>query len=147
MAAALLAVVAVMAGPGTASAATSCRPISARGSGSGAVDPTTGVTTTTATVRGGGLLTGTTLGTFTGPPEGFGGHVVFTTAAGAHLDATVTGSLDLGTGRFLATSSMLAGDGRLAGATGHLVLDGRQDLTTGLFAEDVTGRLCVDLAP
>jgi hypothetical protein len=37
--------------------------------------------------------------------------------------------------------------GKLAGATGTLLFEGVEDLSTGMFAENVTGVICVNLSP
>lgn len=74
------------------------------------------------------------------------GTVVFTTSQ-ATLSVTVTGTFDVSTGEFASTGPVTAATGKLAGATGTLLLEGIEDLSTGAFAEDVSGLVCVDLAP
>lgn len=129
-----------------AQAAVSCHKINAHGVGQDLGD---GVTH--ATIKGGGLLQGTTVGNFTitgfSPPDAsFAGTVEFTTNR-ATLTVTVAGMLDVGTGEFSATGPVTNATGKLAGATGTLQLDGVQDLSTGRFVEEVTGLVCVDLSP
>ena len=41
----------------------------------------------------------------------------------------------------------MSGTGRLTGMTGQLTLRGVEDLSTLASTEDVTGEICVDLAP
>lgn len=150
MIAALMAVGALtVAAPGVAHAGESCHPINATGTGQA-----TSPTTTVATIREGGLLTGTTTGAFavTGvTPTGFliAGTVAFTVNR-ATLDVAVAGNVDpVGTGgalTFAVTSTGMSGTGRLAGTTGTLSFVG-EGADDGSFTEDVTGRICVDLAP
>jgi hypothetical protein len=143
----LLAIVAVAtAAPASAPAAVSCHTINAKGIGKD-----NGDLTTTAQIIGGGLLHGTTAAAFT--PTGlvfpnffFGGTITFTTNNGT-LTATLTGSLNVVTGEFTATTTGMSGTGQLAGVTGQLTLRGVEDLSTLAFTEDVTGEICVDLAP
>jgi hypothetical protein len=129
-----------------AQAAVSCHKINADGVGQ---DLGGGVTH--ATIKGGGLLQGTTVGNFTitgiSPPvASFAGTVEFTTNR-ATLTVTVAGLLDVVTGEFSASGPVTDATGKLAGATGTLQLDGVEDLSTGSFVEEVTGLVCVDLAP
>ena len=51
------------------------------------------------------------------------------------------------TGEFSASGPVTDATGKLAGATGTLPFDGVEDLSTGSFVEEVTGLVCVDLAP
>lgn len=47
----------------------------------------------------------------------------------------------------MTSGPVMASTGKLAGTAGTLMLDGIEDLTTGTFVEDVSGLICVDLAP
>lgn len=129
--------------PGAAHAATTCQTVHAKG-----VGQAVSATETVATIRGGGLVEGsTTVGRFTpGTPSGsvvpFGGTVEFDARTGTLL-LTVTDFLDVATGAFSATSTGMSGTGGFTGATGGLTLVGLQNLQTGSFTEDVDGRLCV----
>ncbi len=134
----------LVAGP--AHAAVSCHKINAKGVGQDLGDGMT-----QARIIGGGLLHGTTQGSFAitgGAPPVFGiaGTVTFTTHKGT-ATATVAGTFDVGNGDFVASGPVTAATGQLAGMTGTLVLDGNEDLATGKFTEVVTGLVCVDLAP
>jgi hypothetical protein len=127
-------------------AAVSCHKINAKGVGQ---DLGGGITE--AQIIGGGLLHGTTQGSFTitggAPPVlSIAGTVTFTSNK-ATLTVTVTGTFNIATGNFMASGPVTDATGKLSGATGTLVLDGIEDLTTGAFAEDVDGLICVDLAP
>jgi hypothetical protein len=129
-----------------ANAAVSCHRINAKG-----VGQDFGNGTTAAQLIGGGLLNGTTQGSFTitgGAPPAFSiaGTVVITTGQ-ATATVTVAGMFNVATGAFSATGPVTAATGKLAGATGTLLLEGVEDLGSGKFVEDVTGLLCVDLAP
>jgi hypothetical protein len=126
-------------------AAVSCHKINAKGVGQ---DRGGGVTE--AQLIGGGLLHGTTLGSFaitggTPPDLSFSGTVTFTTKH-ATLIVTVVGTFNVANGNFIASGPVTAASGKLSGATGSLMLEGVQDLPTGKFVEDVTGLICVDLA-
>ena len=129
-----------------ARAAASCHKINAKGVGQ---DLGGGVTE--ADIIGGGLLQGTTagnfvIGDFSGTVATIGGTVVFTTNQ-ATLTVTVTGTFDVATGEFSASGPVTGATGKLAGATGELLLEGLENLSDGSFVEDVTGTICVDLAP
>lgn len=130
--------------PGSAQAATTCQTVHAKG-----VGQALGPTETTATIRGGGLLNGsTTHGEFTptgvvGTLVSFDGTVEFATRKGTLL-VTVTGSIDQADGRFESTSTGISGSDGLEGATGELTLDGVQNLVDGSFTEDVDGRVCIE---
>src|SRR6478735_4342922 len=97
---------------GPATAAVSCHQINATGWGSGAApqdgDPP-GLIRTSAQIRGGGLVQGTTEAAFqvTGPtPTGiaFAGDITFTTNRSTlTLDLDLDGTLDLATGEFAAS--------------------------------------------
>lgn len=131
---------------GQARAAESCHKINAQGVGQ---DLGGGVTQ--AQIIGGGLLHGTTEGSFTitgfsGTVASFEGTVEFTTNHGT-LTVTVGGTFDVATGEFSASGPVTDATGKLAGATGSLSLEGVQDLSNGTFVEDVTGTICVYLAP
>ena len=111
---------------------------------------------TQAQIIGGGLLHGTTVGQFAitagaFPVFGIAGTVVETTQQ-ATLSVSLTGTFDVATGNFatgnfIPSGPVSASTGKLSGATGTLTLDGVEDLITGQFAEDITGVVCVDLAP
>jgi hypothetical protein len=127
-------------------AATSCHNINAKGVGQ---DLGGGVTR--ADIKGGGLLQGTTVGNFAitgiaGTVATIEGIVTFTTNQ-ASLSVTVAGTLDVATGEFDAAGSVTNATGKLAGATGDLVFAGVENLSDGSFVEDVTGSICIDLAP
>jgi hypothetical protein len=129
-----------------AEAAESCHKINAKG-----VGQDLGGGMTEAQIVGGGLLHGTTEGNFiitgfSGTVASFGGTVEFTTNHGT-LTVTVAGTFDVTTGEFSASGPVTGATGKLAGATGSLSLEGVQDLSDGSFVEDVTGEICVDLAP
>ena len=139
-------VVVGMALPAQAPAAVSCHKINAKG-----VGQDLGGGMTTAQIIGGGLLHGTTAAQFTitglsGTVASFEGTIAFTVNGGT-LTANVVGTLDLATGAFSATTTSISGTGKLAGATGNLAFNGVENLSTGSFTEDVTGEICVDLAP
>ena len=131
---------------GQAYAAVSCHKINAKG-----VGQDLGGGMTEAQIIGGGLLQGTTQGRFVvngGSPPGLSiaGTVTFTTQQ-ATLMVTVAGTFNVATGAFAATGPVTAAAGKLTSATGALMLDGVEDLSTGKFAEDVSGMICVDLGP
>lgn len=141
-------------GTGPATAGVSCHQINAKGSGSGAApqdgDPP-GLIRTSAQIRGGGLLQGTTEAAFqvTGPtPTGiaFAGDITFTTNRST-LTLDLHGTLDLTTGEFTASGDVREATGKLDGATGTLTLTGVQNLLdpAGSFTEKVSGEICVDL--
>ena len=139
-------VVASLATFGHVEAATSCHKINAKAVGQDNFD-----LTTQATIVGGGLLNGTTASTLSvagveGQDLLFTGQIVITTKHGT-VTAAIMGTLDLGTGEFSAVANIVSGTGKLAGAQGMLSFEGVEDLTTGRFAEDIAGMLCVDLAP
>lgn len=151
MLAALLAVGALgLAAPGAAHAGVSCHRIDATG-----VGRQTGPTTTVATIRDAGLLTGTTAGEFAVVPVSgteflLTGTVTFTVNR-ATLAVDVAGTLvftDPPTAAltFDVTSTGMTGTGRLAGADGILWLAGA-GAPDGRFTETVTGEICVDLSP
>jgi hypothetical protein len=123
----------------------SCHRINAKG-----VGQDLGGGHTTARIIGGGLLQGTTGGTFTigGAPPVFAiqGSVVFTTNQ-ATLAVGVSGTFDVSTGAFSASGPVTAATGKLEGATGSLTLSGVEDFATGRFTETVTGSICVNLSP
>ena len=131
----------------------SCHRINATGAGQ-----QTGPTTTVATIRGGRLLNGTTVGDFpeaTPTPTGalIAGTVTFTVNR-ATLAVAVTGRLDADPTRppgsitfdVKSTENGMTGTGRLSGATGTLRLAGTGD-PDGRFIETVAGEICVDLSP
>ena len=125
---------------------TSCHAVNASG-----VGQDLGGGQTVAQIGDGGLLQGTTAASFqitglSGTVASFAGTITFTTNR-ATLTAAVSGTLDLATGAFSATTSSLSGTGKLAGASGSLVFNGVENLATGAFTEVVSGSICVDLAP
>jgi hypothetical protein len=129
-----------------ARAEVSCHKINAQG-----VGQDLGNGSTEAQVIGGGLLHGTTAGSFVitgfaGTVASFVGTVTFTTNR-ATLTVTVSGMFDVASGEFNASGPVTDATGKLAGATGSLSLDGIQDLSTGTFVEDITGEICVELQP
>jgi hypothetical protein len=129
-----------------ASRAVSCHNVSAHGLGQ---DLGGGITR--ARILGGGLLEGTTSGSFavtgfSGTVASIAGTVEFTTNR-ATLTATVAGTLDVATGAFTASGPVTDATGKLAGATGALTFAGVEDLSTGSFTEDVSGSVCADLSP
>lgn len=132
--------------PAAARGAVSCHNINAKG-----VGQDLGAGRTTAQIIGGGLLQGTTQASFvitgfSGTVASFEGTIVFT-VNNATLTAHVSGTLDVATGEFNATTSSISGTGKLLGATGSLSFNGVEDLSTGSFTEDVTGEICADLSP
>ncbi|MBW0118982.1 hypothetical protein [Pseudonocardia abyssalis] len=141
-----------VAAPGIAHAGESCHTIDARGTGQ-----QTGPTTTVATIRGGGLLTGRTVGDFPDavPTDGgllIAGTVTFT-GGGATLAVDVEGTLTFtdppGSLTFDVTSTDMAGTGRLAGVdsgVSHLRLAG-VGAPDGSFTETVTGEICIGHPP
>ena len=138
-------VASVMMAADTAAEVT-CHKINAKG-----VGQDLGGGSTVAQIVGGGLLHGTTAGSFiitgfSGTVASIAGTVTFTTNQ-ATLTVTVTGTFDVSTGEFSASGPVTGATGKLAGATGNLLLSGVQDLATGAFVEEVTGDICVDLAP
>ena len=132
--------------PAIALGRTSCHAVDASG-----VGQDLGGGRTVAQISDGGLLQGTTAASFqitglSGTVASFAGTITFTTNR-ATLTAAVSGTLDLATGAFSATTSSLSGTGKLAGASGSLVFSGVENLATGAFTEVVSGSICVDLAP
>jgi hypothetical protein len=132
--------------PAGASAAISCHAINAKG-----VGQDLGGGMTAADVVGGGLLQGTTAASFTitglsGTVASFEGTIVFTVNNGT-LTAGLSGTFDVASGAFTATTTSISGTGKLAGATGRLAVSGVEDLETGSFTEAITGEICADLSP
>jgi hypothetical protein len=124
----------------------SCHAIDAKGAGQDL-----GGGMTQAQIMGGGLLHGTTQGSFvitgvSGTVASIAGTVVFTVNRAA-LTVTVAGTLDVASGAFTASGPVSASSGKLAGATGSLSLSGVENLADGSFVEDVTGAICAELAP
>ena len=140
----VIAVTLVMATP--ALAEESCHKINAKGVGQDNFDGTTD-----AVVIGGGLLHGTTEGNFVLTdfdfPDAFIAGTVKFTSNRATLTVTGMGSVDVTTGEFTFVGLVTDTTGKLAGATGELFFEGVEDLSDGSFVEDVTGEICVDLAP
>jgi hypothetical protein len=130
----------------TAAAAVSCHEISATG-----VGQDLGNGNTTAQISEGGVLQGTTVGSFvvtdfTGfPVLAIAGTVTFTTNK-ATLTVSVAGTLDVSTGDFTASGPVSDATGKLSGATGSLMLAGTENLVTGVFTETIAGDICVDLS-
>src|SRR5712691_10006092 len=121
----------------------SCHSINAKG-----VGQDLGAGMTQARIIGGGLLHGTTRGSFvitgfSGTVASIAGTVEFTVNR-ATLTVGVEGTFDVSTGAFSASGPVTAATGKLAGATGALTLAGVEDLSNGSFVEDVTGDVCVD---
>lgn len=151
MLAALLAVGALsVTAPGVAHADVECHTIDATGAGT-----ETGPGTTTATIRGGGLLTGRTDGVFPFAQETENGLLIAGTVTFTVNQATLTvpveGTLSFpAPGRLefdvISTPNGISGTGKLAGATGTLRLAG-EGIPGGSFTETVTGEICVDLSP
>jgi hypothetical protein len=100
---------------------------------------------TTATIRHGGPLNGTTSGHFVSsgapPVLAINGTVTFTTRHGV-LVAAVRGTFDVTSGAFTASGPVSGGTGMLAGVTGILTLAGVENLATGAFTETITGTIC-----
>ncbi len=132
--------------PVAAGAGISCHKINAKG-----VGQDTGPFATSAVIKGGGLLNGTTTAAFT--PTGFAfpiatfeGSITFTVNKGT-LTSPLSGSINVVTREFSATTSgPLSGTGKLAGATGTLTFAGSYVSDTS-FVETITGQICVDLSP
>ena len=129
-----------------AQAGVACHLINAKG-----VGQDLGGGSTTANVIGGGLLQGTIAGSLTitgvsGTVASFVETVTFTNQHGT-LTAVVTGAIDVITGQFNASGPVTAATGKLSGATGALSLSGVAHFATAIFTEDITGVVCVDLAP
>ena len=133
-----------MAGP--AHAGVSCHKINAKG-----VGQDLGGGNTEAHVIGGGLLQGTTRAHFditggSAPVFVIHGTLIVTTNQ-ATLTVHLGGTFNVATGAFVSTGPVTGATGKLEEATGTLTLDGVEDLASGRFAEDITGTICVDLAP
>jgi hypothetical protein len=127
-----------------AAAGVSCHTINATG-----VGQDLGGGNTTAQISDGGLLQGTTAGSFSvsGAPPIFGiaGTVTFTTNKGT-LTVGVAGTFNVLTGDFAASGPVTGATGKIAGAAGSLSFAGNENLLTGSFTETVTGSICVDLS-
>ena len=98
--------------------------------------------TTTGNVIDRGLLQGTIAGNLSvtgvsGNIASFVATVTFTNQHGT-LTLVVTGAIDVTTGQFKASGPVPAATGKLSGVV---------DFATGIFTEDITGSVCVDLAP
>jgi hypothetical protein len=129
-----------------ARAGVSCHSINAKG-----VGQDLGNGSTEAQIIGGGLLHGTTVGSFvitgvSGTVASISGTVTVTVNQ-ATLTVTVSGTFDVASGEFSASGPVTDSTGKLSGATGDLSFDGIQDLSAGTFVEDVTGDVCVELQP
>jgi hypothetical protein len=116
-----------------------------------------GELTSTAQMRGGGLLQGTSdtifaVGdiVFPEPPANpylpYSGFITFTTNRGT-LTVAVDGQLDLVTGAYWSEGPVTDSTGKLAGASGHLRFEGFQNFAdlTAPYPETRTGEICVDL--
>jgi hypothetical protein len=106
--------------------------------------------TTETQIIGGGLLQGTASGIswVTGgefPVFEIAGTETFTTNKGT-LTVEISGTFDFSTGEFVLFGPVIDADGKLEGATGTLMFEGVQDIT-GVFTEDITGVIFVDLSP
>ena len=103
-------------------------------------------------IIGGGLLQGTARGStevtdFTGfPVLVIAGTETFTTNKGT-LIVDIEGTVNLVTGEFVFYGPINGVDGKLYGAYGTLIFEGVQDIGTGVFTEDITGVMFVDLSP
>jgi hypothetical protein len=129
-----------------AAAEVSCHLINAKG-----VGKDLGNGTTTGRLIGGGLLQGTLSGSLTvtgvtGSVATFNETVTFTNVNGT-LTVTVSGAIDLASGKFNALGPVTAAAGKLSGAAGNLFLSGAVDFESAAFSEDVNGFICADLAP
>jgi hypothetical protein len=129
-----------------AQAEVSCHLINAK-----AVGQDHGGGATTGSVIGGGLLHGTIAGSITGTGlvgtvASFVETVTFTTQHGT-LTVMVTGAIDITTGQFNASGPVTAATGKLSGASGNIALSGVVNFATGVFSEDISGAVCVNLAP
>jgi hypothetical protein len=127
-------------------ASVSCHLINAK-----AVGQDLGAGSTTGNVIGGGLLQGTIAGSITvtgvsGTVASFVETVTFTNQHGT-LTVLVTGAIDLTTGQFNASGPVTAGTGKLSGATGNISVSGVANFAAAVFTEDITGAVCVNLAP
>lgn len=142
----IVALVTVLGSGQSAAAAVSCHGISATG-----VGHDLGNGNTTAQISDGGVLQGTTVGSFVVtdssdfPVLAIAGTVTFTTNKGT-LTVSVAGTLNVSTGDFTASGPVSAATGKLTGATGSLTLAGNENLITGVFTETITGNICVDLS-
>lgn len=129
-----------------------CVPVRAVGVGQDNGVNDQGQLTTTGTVLVGGVEIATSQATFTpGTQTGtvlpFTGPIVLTSELDAStLTADVTGSVDLSTGKFTVTSTSLTGTGVAAKISGHLRFTGHENLATGAFRENISGRLCTTLS-
>jgi hypothetical protein len=129
-----------------AQAGVACHLINAKG-----VGQELGGGSTTGAVIGGGLLHGTLAGSITitrvsGTVASFTETVTFTNQHGT-LTVVVTGAIDVTTGQFYACGPVTTATGKLSGATGTVSLSGVAQFATGIFTEDITGVIHVDLAP
>ena len=134
---------------GVADAAVSCHKINAKGTGQDL-----GGGATQARIIGGGLLHGTTAGSFAivggVPPVLLVSGTVTFTANGGTLTVQVGGSFDVSDpsdAKFVVSGPVTSATGKLAGATGTLMIEGDESLITGKFTEQLSGLVCVDLAP
>ena len=72
--------------------------------------------------------------------------VTFTNQHGT-LTVRLEGAIDVTTGQFSATGPVVAATGKLSGATGNISVFGVANFAAGIFTEDITGVISVDLAP
>lgn len=122
-----------------------CVPVRAHG-----VGQDLGNGATEATITSHGVVLGTTHAMFTptgltGKALSFDGPIVFTPKVSTvgTLTAQVTGTSDVSTGVFQASSTSIIGTGLLRHITGDVSIVGKEDLTTGSFTEELTGTLCL----
>jgi len=146
----VVAIIFVPAQAATAAPATVCAPVFLTAAGQDLGPDGQGNLHTTATVSLVGVQVATTNATFApaGSPTGttlsFSGPIVFSPigAGTPTLTANVLGTVDLGRGSFQATSTSVTGTGLLTGVSGSLTFRGTENLSTGVFNETITGRVC-----
>ena len=132
-------------------AAVSSHKINAKGVGLFTPDGTGEGGTSETQIIGGGLLQGTAFGDTGVTDVSFPfimieGTETFTTNKGT-LIVDISGAVNLLTGEFVFSGPIADADGKLDGATGTLMFEGVQDLETGVFTENITGVIFVDLSP
>lgn len=127
----------------------SCYKINASAVGEAVSGPTDNPVVTVGQTRDGGLLQGTTDGSFlvtsfANPPAlPFAGPLTFTTNRGT-VTFTVIGVVDVSTGEYWNDGAVTGSTGKLAGATGDIAVVGVQ-APDGSFTQTMTGEICVDL--
>ena len=121
-----------------------CVAVSADGVGQ---DQGGGNTTATLSVQGdpiGTTRAAFTLGTISGTAAPFTGPLVFTpNRVPGTLTAQLTGTFDVVSGVFTATSTSVTGTRALGGVTGAITIRGAENFADGTFTETLTGQLCV----